>query len=200
MAPGPGGPRFAVVGTGGSGTGFMAALLRACGVRCGHEQWWTPIGRRRVAGLAGDSSWLAVPDIEAGAWSGPVVHVTRDPVATVRNLVGGGVFSPAGHPRFVEFACAHEPGLTGVPPVEAAVEWWVRWNGRCAMVADLTVRIEDVPARLADIARVIGHRLHPGRAATVRPGVNHRRGGDVASAEVWRLLAGRAGRYGYGEV
>lgn len=194
-------PRFAIIGSGGSGTAYMAAVLRANRVDCGHEQWWTPLPGNRRSGLDGDASWLAVPDIEAGVWSGPVLHVTRHPLGVVRNLVSGGIFSPQPtYDQFREFALRHEPQLADLEPAPAAVAWWLRWNRRCAAVADQTVRIEDTEALLDAMGNLAGRALDRHRARRVSPALNHRaRRGAVDEAKVWRLLAGRADEFGYRE-
>lgn len=191
-------PQFAVIGTGRSGTGYMAKVLQACGVNAGHENWWKPRGRKKN-GLDGDVSWLALPSIETGEWSGPVVHVTRHPVHVVQSFIGIGFWDGTDtrdkSGAFRGFALKHEPDLADMDPLEAAVEWWVRWNRRCAAVADLTVRLEDVHDRLDDIGAVIGYDLAP--ADEVSPTTNGRERANVDEAEVWRLLDGRAEEFGY---
>lgn len=189
-------PRFAVVGTGRCGTGYVAAVLCHSGLRCGHEQWWTPAVGRRVGGLDGDSSWLAVPDIEADTWSGPVLHVTRHPVDVVSSLIGIGFFY--GPPReYLGFALDHEPELADLLPLRASVEWWARWNARCAAVADLTIPVEDLAGRLDDIGDLIGGRLDEDQVIRVPTTVNRRQRVEVDPAAVWELLDGRAERFGY---
>src|SRR5690606_32898585 len=148
-------PRFAIIGTGRSGTGYMAELMRAHGFKCGHEHWWTLSSspRRRKSGLDGDSSWLALPDIESGAWSGPVVLAVRDPVAVVRSLLGIRFFERG--TKYTQFVYEQEPELKGLPALHAATEWWARWNERCAAVADLVVRVEDLPRQLDRVFDVV---------------------------------------------
>lgn len=184
-------PCFAVVGTGRCGTGYVAAMLRASGLDCGHEQWWSAAGPIR-SGLDGDCSWLALPDIEAFRWSGPVLHITRHPVEVVRSFAGIGFFRRDTPWR--AFALAHEPSLAAMTEVEACAEWWVRWNRRCAAVAAATVDVED--ARLLKVAgKVFGRDLQ--LTTAVSRGINTRRRADVDQAEVWRLLDGRAEQFGY---
>jgi hypothetical protein len=200
--PASGAPGFAVVGTGRSGTGYVAALLGAGGVTCGHEGWWRPEGTgERTPGLAGDASWLAVPDIESGVWSGPVAHVVRHPVATVRSLVGTRLFEPSEgvSEAYRQFALRHCPQVGDLPPLEAAVEWWVAWNERCAAVAAVKLRVEDLrtPWAVAELGAALGLRLDVRAVRRVSTTVNHRERGDVDHAGVWQLLDGRAARFGY---
>lgn len=196
-APKP--PRFAVVGTGRSGTGYVAALLKASGVNCGHEGWFRPDGDR-TGGLHGDASWCALPDIEAGAWKGPVAMVARHPVPTVRSLVGTELLhaARAGEP-YPAFAREHCPEIGGLEPLEAAVEWWVAWNERCAAVADVKLRVEDLrhPWALGELGDALGVDLDPAASAQVPTDVNSRVTADIPERDIWRLLDGRAARFGY---
>lgn len=186
--PGATPPWFAVVGTGRCGTGYTSRVLTVCGLDCGHENWWTPDPARLRPGMDGDASWLAVPDIERGAWRGPVLHVVREPVAVVRSLVGIGFW--VHDTAFQRFALGHEPELAGMDPVSASVEWWVRWNARCSLVADLTVDAADVVDRLGEIGALLGRHLDPDRAHIVPRTANHRVRAQVDVGAVWELLAG----------
>lgn len=144
----PGAPRAAIIGTGRSGTGYMSRLItESTGhTTCGHEAWFRAIGDPEP-GFDIDASWLALPHIEAGAWSGPVVHVVRHPVATVRSLLRTEFFGAIVDTPYPAFALAHcKPAADAlaVSPVDAAIAFWLNWNARCAAVANLTVRLEDV--------------------------------------------------------
>lgn len=143
-----GAPRAVIIGTGRSGTGYMSRLItEATGhTTCGHEAWFRELGEREP-GLDVDSSWLALPDIEAGTWSGPVVHVVRNPVACVASLLrteffGAHLGTP--YPAFALANCKPAADALAISPVAAAVEFWAHWNARCAAAAHLTVRLEDV--------------------------------------------------------
>lgn len=200
--PVPGAPGFAVVGTGRSGTGYVAALLGVNGVTCGHEGWWRPDGTGdRMPGLEGDSSWLALPDIESGVWTGPVAHVVRHPVATVRSLLGTRLFEPSEDVSEVyrQFALTHCPQVADLPPLEAAVEWWVAWNERCAAVARVKLRVEDLrkPWAVAELGDALGLRLDAYASRQVSTTVNQRERAQVDNSQVWRLLDGRGARFGY---
>lgn len=194
-------PHFAIIGTGRCGTRYMAHVLQACGVHCGHEQWWTlrPANRREY-GLDGDSSWMALPSIELGGHDGPVVHITRHPLGVVSSLVGIQFFGRAN--AFGQFSLGHEPDLADMSEVEAAAAWWTRWNDRCAAAADLTIRVEDAVGELDRIGKTLGYDL-AGKAAQAQQipdTVNHRRrwrADDLEAARTWRLLDGAGERYGY---
>lgn len=191
-------PRFAVIGTGRCGTGYTAALLKANGHNVGHEKWWRAGLPGQQSGLDGDVSWLALPDIETGDWSGSVAHIVRHPQRVVESLVGTRFFHPTERESpFVQFAYTHMPGLPDNDPVEAAVEWWVQWNRRCAAVADVTLRVEDLrtPEACASLTRALDVCVVP------QPGIstktNHRRISPVSRQRVAKLVAGRAKTFGY---
>ena len=197
-------PSFAIVGTGRSGSGFISKALRAAGIDCGHEEWWGPTPQRGRPGLQGDSSWLAVPELDV--FDGPVLHQVRDPLDVVRSLVGIRMFSDNAHGAFRWFMFAHQPGLTG-DDVADAMRWYVEWNRRCEAHAVLRYRVEDVDAALlVDVARAAGHALELDVAAAavdaVGNGFNGRRRADLGwdDLPVGPLrdeLAETAERYGY---
>lgn len=194
----PDAPRFAVIGTGRSGTGHVAALMQASGINCGHESWFQT--GERTPGLDGDASWLAVPEIESGAWKGPVAQIVRHPVAVVRSLMGIQFFHPELEDApFPRFAREHCPEIVGLEPLEAAVEWWVAWNERCARLADVKLRVEDLRKgwALAELGDGLGVTLDPAASARVETDTNSRERANVPEADVWRLLDGRAQRFGY---
>lgn len=197
-------PRFAIVGTGRSGSGFISSALRAAGVDCGHEEWWGPGPTPGRAGLDGDSSWLAVPFLEA--FDGPVLHQVRDPLAVVRSLVGIRMFSDAVHGAFRWFMFAHLPGLTG-DDVTDAMRWYVEWNRRCEESATMRYRVEDVDAALlVDIAGRAGFNVSREEAEAALEDVGNRFNArrradldwdDLPEGALREELLAAAARYGY---
>jgi hypothetical protein len=75
-----------VTGCGGTGTAFVASVLRACGVQCGHEHVFTSRGFAGWNGLPVECSWLAVPWL-AKTPDAFVVHLLRDPLAVARSMI-----------------------------------------------------------------------------------------------------------------
>lgn len=79
-------PRFVIVGTGRSGSGYISRVLTAAGIRCGHEEWWNPTNVR-TPDLVGDSSWCAVPALPAIVDRGVIVlHQVRHPLKVVSSF------------------------------------------------------------------------------------------------------------------
>lgn len=211
-------PRAAVIGTGRSGTGFMAAVLKAAGLDAAHECYWHAHGGPHASQLDVDVSWLALPAIESRVheygpdnqpWTGRTLHVVRHPIDTVRSLLGTGLFAPdmMGN-TYAAHAWRHSRVagmLAGHNPLHAAVEFWCDWNARCAAVADATVRLEDAGnlAWAVTVADTLGFGLTTddimkGVAAT--PHDTNTRGPtpEVDPLEVWGLIGRRAHAYGYG--
>jgi hypothetical protein len=150
-------PKAAVVGTGRSGTGYVAALLDLTTLgSIGHENWWTAGLGPWTDGLDVDVSWLALPDIESGAWSGPVVHVVRHPVACIKSLAELGLFGADAEPHPYRDFIREQLLMVDPDTIEHAAQWWLNWNTRCEIVADLTVRVEDLPGRLPELAGALG--------------------------------------------
>ena len=144
-------PKFVIVGTGRSGTGYISSLLTAGGIRCGHEGWWSPLDRRQPR-LVGDSSWCAT--FELDDYDGRVFHQIRDPISTMRSVAASEV-SP--HRRqnpwyqyrtqFVEYT--DDPILDALLTVD-------RWLAKSEEIAEWTWRLEDVDV---DLVAAIGARL-----------------------------------------
>lgn len=133
-----------IVGTGRHGSGYVARVLCAAGVPCGHEQWWNP-HHARVPGLAVDSSWCAVPFLRW--YSGAVWHQTRHPLDVISSLVK--------LPNWGQYLTLAET-VTGPLPgevVDAAVRTYVTLNAECERRAGETLgarrwQVEHVDAEL----------------------------------------------------
>lgn len=155
-------PQFAIVGSGRSGTGFMAALMKANGLHWGHEEYYNPIrleGDDQDESLMGDSSWLALPYLESEPY-GRVIHVTREPIAVVRSLLSIRFFHPetedAPYPQFLR---RYSEVFQHADPVVRAVEFWVEWNRRCAAVAEVSMKIEELDYRM--LSEILSSSIQP---------------------------------------
>lgn len=171
----PGQPylRAVIVGTGRSGSKYIAKVLSACGVPCGHEQVWG-FGEYK-AGLVVDSSWLAVASLPL-----PLIvwHQVRNPEAQIRSRV---LNPPTNASRYLNVRDAWLPDLPRDRAV-AAARWYVMWNLACERHAARRWRVEDVDAELvAKLGSELGLTMHetdaplhldPTRAVEVRTNVN----------------------------
>jgi len=94
---------FIVTGCGRSGTGFLANLLAANAVNCGHESVFKPdrFDNSEFARLAADSSWFAplwikdLPNPE----NVPVLHLTRKPEDVIQSFYRMRVFAESAWPH-----------------------------------------------------------------------------------------------------
>lgn len=136
--------RFVITGTGRSGTGFMAQVVQACRLRCGHEELFTPNGRVPDPYLRGDSSWMAAPALDR--FTGYVLHAVRHPLDVINSFVGIGFFDEdVDHGAYREYARQHAPEVFELEsPVERAMAFYVAWNRMIEPRAHHRVRIEDV--------------------------------------------------------
>lgn len=134
-------PRAVICGTGRHGSGYIARVLCAAGVPCGHEQWWNP-HHARVPGLAVDSSWCAAPFLQ---WAPSTVwHQTRHPLDVVSSLVK--------LPNWGQYLTLAET-VTGPLPgevVHAAARTVLRLNEACEAEADRRWQVEHVDAELVE--------------------------------------------------
>jgi hypothetical protein len=143
-------PRYVIAGTGQCGTTYAARVLQEAGIRCGHEEIFSPSGYVRSFRLSGDASYFAVlylPD-----YRGKVVHLVRNPVHVVRSLVGTGLLSHTEW-RWVNPLLTYFD-VTGDPVLDA-MRFYLRWNRMIEPYADLRVRIEDFDQELPNVLRLI---------------------------------------------
>lgn len=135
-------PRFVIAGTGRSGSGYIAQVLTAAGVRCGHENWWS-LHTQWTPGLVGDSSWLATPVL--GSYSGRIYHQIRHPLRCVSSMASGELFEDRAG-RWYKVRIRHfEP--TG-DNLTDSLRCYVAFFDMAETHAERTWRLEDVDADL----------------------------------------------------
>jgi len=174
MNPVPASLRAVVVGTGRSGSGYIARALTAAGVRCGHEQVWG-FGKPDSQ-LVVESSWLAVRFLPL-----PFViwHQVRHPEAHLRSRITATVRPD---PRLARLRGEWFPPHPD--PVIHAMRRYVVWNLACERWASRRWRVEDVDGGLvAELAAEIGVACDPARVAEVPTDVNKHTRDEV----VWTL-------------
>lgn len=123
-------PKAVIIGSGRSGSGYIAQVLSAAGIPCGHENWWNPHGDR-AEGLLVDSSWCAVGHLDG--YQGAVFHQVRHPLSAISSL--------AAHPDWGPYA-----EWRGYPTIEDQAELamltYVDWNQRCELLASQSWKVE----------------------------------------------------------
>ena len=154
--------RLLFTGTGRCGTGYVAAALNACGVRCGHEQVYTlQTALRDTPPVWGhwqaESSWLAAPRL----WNSEVkaLHLVRHPLAYVRSALEIGLFHDARRSAYTDAIYRHMPAIERwKDPANRALAMWAWWNGCIGAYTTDYYRIEDFGlATLAEVLHSIGH-------------------------------------------
>ena len=148
--------RFVVTGCGRSGTRFVAELLTASGVRCGHEAAHSHAARGRwPAGLVADSSWMAACMLDVVTV--PVVLLVRHPLAVVRSWVEIGFFSrDAGNPTHGPLRSAYPEVYRHPEPHDRALAMWVKLTSATLQRAELVLRLEDLAAGPGPLRRLLG--------------------------------------------
>ena len=146
-------PEFVIVGTGRSGTGYIAQLLSRLGIKTGHERWWNPAGDRSP-NLIGEASWLAVPHLDE--YPGKVGLQLRDPLKVMRSLLNGSLFNLSRTNVYYRYK-ANYLDFSGDPVLDAA--WFVvEWTRMATEHADVVWRLEDLdPELVADLTVWAGY-------------------------------------------
>lgn len=151
-------PQLMIVGTGRHGSGYIARLLTASGVPCGHEQWWNPYAAK-IPGLAADSSWIGGAHLRH--YHGNVALLTRNPLDVVTSLVAAPMWGPY---------LATAEALVGAHRGDE-LEFALRFT-TCTLVAaalhvgeGMTLQVETIgTAQLMVLADLAGQRI-PGQVA-----------------------------------
>lgn len=153
-------PAFVIIGTGRSGTNFVADYLTAAGHPCGHERFYRPTGPLYRAGETrltpeGDASWLAVPYLPDSGIN--AVHQTRAPLPVIKSFLKIGFFNAeyyAQHKRFIDFARSHFE--LSDDPLRSSMRWWLEWNEKCLAITDRHFRLEDFDASTEQLSDWLG--------------------------------------------
>jgi hypothetical protein len=189
-------PDFLIVGTGRSGTTWVAETLTAAGVSCGHEDWWGPTGpgsgTQPHVDFDGDSSLYAVPYLDK--FDGPVALQTRHPLGCIASMLAWRLFdSPHQHhpPPAADFFEKHWTAT--IDPLIACCDYWVDCNEIAGERADVVWQAETVTAET--LCRFVSDAgAPPSNGIDVKGIAPHRywaghKGGNYAPVELhWRDL------------
>ena len=185
---------FLITGAGRSGTKYMAAVLRRCGLDVGHER----LGRDGIVSgfycfeaerYPGRNHPAPRPEFEV------ILHQVRDPLRTIASVTTG---------RSRAWAQQFVPVEAGASPLRWACYYWLTWNLEAERQALWTYRIEALPDVWLDLQRVLCFDADYATAAGVPTNLNARKHSAVTWDDVRReapeLMTGiraTAGRYGY---
>lgn len=153
-------PRFAIIGTGRSGTTFSSAHLTNAGVPVSHERYYTYDGPRlrhpyRNWHAVGDSSWCAVPflpdpDVVA-------IHQVRHPYEVIKSFYNIGFFDERYfHTRQPYVNLAKRFFTFSDDPLQSCLRWYIEWNERCEKITPHRFQIERLADHTRDIERWLG--------------------------------------------
>lgn len=132
-----------VTGTGRCGTGYLAQVLTALGLPCGHEQVITFSGGRRNLGrFVAESSWMATPFLRPGDH---VILLYRSPALVIPSMLRMAFFQK---PRVRRVS-----GLTSRDQQRNAETFYVQWNQQALGRADIVMNVERIDwGHLASLA------------------------------------------------
>jgi hypothetical protein len=176
-------PRFLIVGTGRSGTGYTSKLLTASGISCSHELVYSPWGIKHTFRFKGDASWIAVPFLSD--FKGVVLHQVRHPISVIRSLVGIKFFSLPNN-YYLQFASKFFR-VTGDDLLDS-MRWYVEWNLKCEEYAVFRFKVEEIAQHLQEIVTLIAPGVEEARIArvisSIRTDVNTRRRAELTFKEL----------------
>ena len=143
--------RFVVAGCSRSGTTYMAKLMSALGLACGHERIfniWRVCGIQNFSepmkafyepdAKQGDASFISIPYLDQLPEGTVVLHQTRNPLDVIRSHMGMRFFADPyvpsmylanEHPQILEFLRRHCPViLEADTEVGRCMRYWYYWN------------------------------------------------------------------------
>lgn len=189
-----------------SGTGYLASLLNAAGLSCGHEAVFTPNKVHDVR-VSAEVSWLALPYLEEQPDKYHVMHQIRNPLHVVRSLCNGMMAKPGNQYRLFIERNWDRPAPDEDALIGEWVEWFshhvVDWNHRCEKVALQTWRLEDVDEwtvrAIADAAgSILTRERIPAALERVSTSTNkHLDGPDLDWSDVPNELVDLGRQFGY---
>ena len=200
--------RLLVAGCGRSGTAFVAKVIQAAGVPCGHESVFHP--QTRAFPLwrhyQAEASWLCIPWLSALVPGNiRLLHLVRDPIRCASSFLGIGMLASEyhhGHRLYIEHVRRVAPGVFAQDTeLGRVLAYWVIWNETIERVPHCgpTLRLEDLNAQNgAPLAPVLGELFGVSEAQTgeayaaVPRNVNARRQGPSLE---WEQLLDHAGPY-----
>lgn len=147
--------KYIIVGSGRCGTVYMSKWMTKCGIPCGHESIFTPLGigeavRRLItprliemsnvslkyghhpSDIVADSSYMAAPFLNEITFKDAIkIHITRHPLLIVRSFVLNGGFFKEETPSNIweNFIYKHVFELNrSMTPLERACMFYVKWT------------------------------------------------------------------------
>lgn len=151
-------PKAVIVGSGRHGSGFIAQVLRRCGVPCGHEDVYDL--EVVPCGLDVDSSWLAMPRLEKQRSGIRVFHQWRNPLRVLTSMMGKELEDGVGV-QYMNFRKRCSPAQAPRNPQDRLrffVESLANWLKRCDAISEYSYSIDDITPqdvmRIADAAGI----------------------------------------------
>jgi hypothetical protein len=145
---------FVITGCCRSGTTYAAEVLKALGVKCGHEECFHVTGFHTWGPFEGDSTGHAAPFLKGHPEPLVILHQTRHPLRYIETATLRGRYRD---PK--DFIEKHIPGCSMHGEKE-----WVQWNWLVEVAAMSKAghvyyryQVERLPDHLPTILRLIGH-------------------------------------------
>lgn len=151
--------KFIITGTGRCGTTYVQAILRVCGVNCGHQNVFTHETTVKTMGEGrdvwewgnydGDSSFMAVPLLPLIRASEPdtkIILLYRDVHKVSESWLKLGLFKDDMQDKYPDFYRVLNlcfPDVLVQRGVEdRALLYWRQWNGKALEYCDIAINID----------------------------------------------------------
>lgn len=154
--------KFIITGTGRCGTGYISAILNACGIKAGHQAIRHEHVRNGVidlTGLDGDCSYEVVPLLSKLKSEYIIIHVSREKQKVIDSYLRSGVFNKGWEQPYFELYNSIKSFAPKVlnkkTPKEIASAFYDAWFNACEKQAVASFDVEKLDAK--GLFRAIGH-------------------------------------------
>lgn len=140
-----------------SGTEYISALLRSCGVRCGHESVYG-LHVNLPGSWVADASWLSIPRLPRRPSSAKIAHQLRDPRRAIASQVVSEAWCEWPVNLYAQFICEHFNVEHIADPALRAAMLWLQCTEQIRDMQPATwYRVEDVgPGEIEELAELAG--------------------------------------------
>ncbi len=148
-----GNPLFIITGTGRCGTVYLAKVLTAIGISCGHEMIFNPDMQRKNSSISSklglhtecllaESSYMAAPFLKDNKSN--IIHLVRNPLKVVLSFYNNNYFSNGNDSlKWENFIKSHLPEINDIKGrMNRCCYYVIQWNRMIEPYAHRRIRLE----------------------------------------------------------
>ena len=196
---------YIITGTPRSASRYMAELFTSVGIHISHELIFGMPGLFHIPtpgeDIEGDSSWLAVPLLNAYE-NVNKIHVVRNPIKVISSMKSKNFLEVGDSNLYTNYVFHCMPNIDQYEGLDRYLYFWIHWNESAEYFIDKFYRIEDITKSPKKFFDSIGVSVPKGTEFFKGKSNIYDRGKDISmssfkSCELYGQLVDRAAHYGY---